>query len=177
MKEDKIRTNGHYDTIAPGYLDLYGEEQISKLEIIRDRLNLRKDEIILDVGCGICLSKDVFQCRVVGLDPSRKMLVHAKNSERATNERRGDYIQAMAEQLPFKNGVFDAVISVTAIHNFDMPERGLEEMKRTRKGQVAITIMKKAKEREKLKKIVESNFKIIEMIEEEKDLIMVCDPK
>jgi ubiquinone/menaquinone biosynthesis C-methylase UbiE len=167
----------HYDVLASGYLELHGEEQFRKLKIIKDHMDDPQDEAILDVGCGIGLSNDVFDCRVVGVDPSREMLLQARSHGLNSNKKKmGDYIQARAENLPIKDKSFNNLVSVTAVHNFENPEVGLKEMRRICGSRAAITIMKKTKYLERLKEMIQKGFKIIELIEEDKDLIIICEP-
>ncbi len=169
-----MKAREHYDAIAPGYSELYGEEQKAKLTIIRYHLNVRKGETLLDVGCGTGLSNRFFQSRIVGIDPSKEMMLQAKKREEG---ERGEYIQCVVEQLPFHDSVFDVVISVTAIHNFTDPEKGLKEMSRVCKARLAITILKKARKRGRLEELVESNFRVIKRVEDAKDIILFCEPK
>lgn len=76
---------------------------------------------ILDVGCGVgvtaCYIAKKIGCRVMGVDIMPKMV--ERSVERAKRERMGDRVEfrvADAQDLPFTNALFDAVIteSVTA---------------------------------------------------------------
>jgi SAM-dependent methyltransferase len=76
---------------------------------------------VLDVGCGagvtpVCLAQQ-HGCRVVGVDISEAMI--ERSQERASREGvvdRAEFRVADAQDLPFEDGLFDAVIteSVTA---------------------------------------------------------------
>jgi arsenite methyltransferase len=76
---------------------------------------------VLDVGCGVGVTPiyiaKKYGCRVVGVDISEKMVEHSQ--ERAGREKVTDRVEfrvADAQDLPFEDDLFDAVIteSVTA---------------------------------------------------------------
>ncbi|MEW6455169.1 MAG: class I SAM-dependent methyltransferase [Acidobacteriota bacterium] len=82
---------------------------------------INKDKHILDVGCGVgkttCYIVKRYDCKVMGVDISQSMI--ERSSERVKREGVEDkvnLIMADAQNLPFKERVFDAVIceSVTA---------------------------------------------------------------
>ena len=71
---------------------------------------------VLDVGCGVGVTPvwiaDKYRCRVVGVDISARMIERSK--ERARKEGLSDTVefrQADAQDLPFDDGAFDAVIT------------------------------------------------------------------
>ena len=83
--------------------------------------HISKDSYVLDVGCGVgatpCYLAKRYGCRVVGVDILEAMV--ARSLERARKEKlldRVDFKVADAQELPFEDGTFDAVIteSVTA---------------------------------------------------------------
>lgn len=83
--------------------------------------HLGKGQYILDVGCGAgvtaCYLAKRYGCRLVGVDISARMIERSR--ERAKKERVADRVEfrvADAQDLPFEDDLFDAVIteSVTA---------------------------------------------------------------
>jgi ubiquinone/menaquinone biosynthesis C-methylase UbiE len=156
----------YYDEIASGYNELHEKEQKAKFRLIKDHLEIKKEDIILDVGYGTGLLSDYFNIRIVGLEPSRGMLRQAKKGERDA-----DYVQGVVEYLPFADRVFDCVICVSALHNFEKPEKGLLEIMRVGRGSGAITVLKKAEKAHELKSLVKGILPIWLEIEEEKDTI------
>lgn len=83
--------------------------------------HIGRDKYVLDVGCGVgatpCFIAKRYNCRVVGVDILEGMVERSK--ERAKRERLLDRVEfkvADAQELPFEDDLFDAVIaeSVTA---------------------------------------------------------------
>jgi ubiquinone/menaquinone biosynthesis C-methylase UbiE len=172
-----IMTN-YYDSIAKGYDELHGEEQLKKLELIGREIQIDsklKDFIkptfkLLDVGCGTGISTGFFKAKdKEGIDPSTKLINIARQ-----NYPMCEFIVGNAEKLPYKNKQFDIVISLTAIQNFDDLEKGLDEIKRVGKNHFILTFLKKSPKREKIEEIITEKFAVAKVIEEEKDFIYFC---
>jgi len=154
----------YYSKIAGSYDRLHEEEQINKLRLISKYLKVREKDLLLDIGCGTGISTRFFKCKSIGIDNSKGMLKKA-----GKNCVFGD-----AESLPFKDKMFDIVISVTAMHNFKDTETSIKEIKRVlkRNGKVAVTLLKKSKNFIKIKRLLLKHFDFIEA-EEEKDVIFI----
>ena len=104
----------------------------------------RQGELILDVGCGRAidgarLSEEGAQ--VVGLEPSRVMLVRAKEYL-AENSAHVVLTQGIGENLPFKSRSFDKVMCKGALDHFISPGKTMEEIARVLKpqGEMIISI-------------------------------------
>ena len=154
-----------YKLTAKGYNELYGEEQKIKHKIIKENLNIKSDDILLDIGCGTGLSSE-FNCNVVGIDQSLELLKQNKNMNK---------ILAKAEHIPFKNKVFDKVISITSMHNFNNIEKSIKEIKRVGKKDFAFSILKKSNKFDFIEKIIKKNFNIRKIIDGKKDWIFICE--
>lgn len=83
--------------------------------------HINKDKYVLDVGCGIgitpCYIAEKYGSRVVGVDLSEKMIERSKErAKRKGAENKVEFRVADAQNLPFEEALFDAVIgeSVTA---------------------------------------------------------------
>lgn len=150
----------YYNKIAKSYDELYGNEQIKKFEIIKK--NFKVNGLVLDIGSGTGISLRYFK-NVVQLDPSKKLL----------DKSSGIRFCGHAENMPFKDKIFDGIISVTALHHCDI-DKAIKEIKRVAKKdcKFAFTILKRAKNFENIRKKLHKNFKLKE-IEEEKDLILL----
>jgi ubiquinone/menaquinone biosynthesis C-methylase UbiE len=153
-----------YKYISKSYNELHEEEQLKKITILKKYLKINEKTTLLDVGCGTGISTFNFHCKVKGIDPSKEMISIAKNKK---------LIQGYAEKLPFKDKSFDIVVSVTAIHNFKDPEKGLDEINRVAKKQIAITLLKKSNNYKKIKDLIYKKLKNIKEIDEEKDTIFI----
>ena len=157
----------YYDKISSGYNELYEEEQIKKLNLIKSKIEIRKGLKLLDVGCGSGISSD-FWCFVVGIDPSMELL-------RINNSKMK--VLGVAEALPFKDGSFDYVVSITSIHNFSDAGKSLNEMLRVGKNYFVFSVLRKSKGFNKIRKLFNDNLKIDDIIEEEKDTIFFCQKR
>ncbi|MFH1133680.1 MAG: class I SAM-dependent methyltransferase [Nanoarchaeota archaeon] len=152
----------YYDTLAPGYDELHGEEQEAKMRLISPFVKGR----VLDVGCGTGISGKFFK-DIVGIDPSGEMIRKAPFPA----------VQGVAEKLPYADKSFDAVICVTALHNTEYPEVAVREMARVSKGRVVITLLRKSPKFDKLQQLVERSFRVERRIDDPHDLLLICKDK
>ena len=42
----------YYNQISKGYDELHGLEQLNKLNVIKNNLNIKNNDLLLDAGCG-----------------------------------------------------------------------------------------------------------------------------
>src|SRR5882672_11054494 len=83
-------------------------------------LRLRGDECVLDAGCGTgkltrLLLQNLPHGRVVGLDLSHNMVMHAQSDLRAEFGDRAQFVTADLLALPFR-GAFDGIFSTASFH-------------------------------------------------------------
>ena len=168
----------YYDGIAKGYDELHGEEQLKKLELIGREIHtdpklkdfIKPNHILLDVGCGTGISTGFFKVKEKhGIDPSTQLINIARN-----NYPYCEFSIGSAEKLKFKDRLFDVVISLTAIQNFDDIDKGLDEIKRVGKNHFILTFLKKSPKHESILESIEKRFDVIKKVEEEKDIIYFC---
>ncbi|MBM4079111.1 MAG: methyltransferase domain-containing protein [Planctomycetes bacterium] len=94
---------------------------------------------VLDIGCGTGNSAVPFLqlgCRVVGMDPSQKMLKLAEDKlRRHTGAFSVQHVDDPFLRIPFDAETFDVVVAAYAIHHLDEPakQRAVREMKRVLK--------------------------------------------
>lgn len=95
---------------------------------------LKDCKYVLDAGTGtgrfaIYLAKKGIN--VVGVDSSREMVAIArKKAEQAGCQQRVQFIVADIEHLPFRDGCFDGVCSITVLIHFARRNRAASEMSR-----------------------------------------------
>ena len=109
---------------------------------LKRMLDLKVTDTVLDVGCG-----DGFWTsrlaqnggRVVGLEPDLKTLGYAQRFHSLPNIT---YVCGVAESLPFRDGAFDKVLSVSCLEHFADPWRGIAEIARVLRpgGRVALSV-------------------------------------
>ena len=132
----KAELREFYDQTADFYERRYREIQLWKYELARRYL--LPCERLLEVGCGTGLYLRELQ-RLAGL------VVGVDFSEGMLRKARGLLVLADAEHLPFRDGVFDQVLSITALQNFPEPLRALAEMNRVLRsgGRLVLSSLKK----------------------------------
>ena len=127
------------------YLELQADMGITKhmggLKATRELIELYhidKSKYVLDVGCGIgttaCYLAKRYGCSVVGVDISEKMIDWSK--ERAKREDVDDRVKFMvedAQNLPFENALFDAVICESVNAFIEDKQRAASEYVRVTK--------------------------------------------
>ncbi len=154
----------NYNILAQGYNELYKEEQIEKLAFIQQKIQIKKSDLLLDIGCGTGISTTYFQCESIGIDPSFEMIQQGKEN----------LILGRAEALPFKDHSFDIILSVTALHNFSNYKKAFHEMKRVlkKKGKIILTLLKQSKNCDKIKKFLLDQIPFT-LYSLEKDLVLI----
>ncbi len=126
-----------YDIINPFFYDE------TMREIVANLVDVKEDCLVLEVGCGTGYTtegilKKLGHGEIVCLDLTWQQLEKAVLKLR---ERKNImFLIGDAENLPFKEDVFDTTISFGAVEYFPNPKRSVQEMSRVAKqgGKVAI---------------------------------------
>ncbi len=142
---EKRRILRSYDEMGGElYDERYKSEQASKYDMILRHSVLSADTLVLDDGCGTGLLLERLQSYSVGIDLSSSLLSMALT--RLSEKGQTFLIQADAEQLPFRNHIFEKVFSVTLIQNTPKPELTFVEIKRVARvgSEAVITALKKS---------------------------------
>ena len=119
--KDKRKIMQRYDVTAEMYDERYAQEQQRKYKKALENVYVA-GKAVLDVGCGSGLFfKEVAAQAglVVGVDVSRKLLLKAKEQGSAFSNVA--VLQADADHLPFKDGLFGAVFAFTVLQNVPKP--------------------------------------------------------
>lgn len=146
MHEPPGRIPLDYDTLADEYAPNRGAHPGVLQALIASGIG--PDTRALDVGCGtgnyaLALRDRTGGC-IIGIDPSRRMLVQARLNDRG---RVVPFVQGAGERLPFAGGTFDFVFSVDVIHHVgDRPAYFREAMRVLRPGGRICTVTDSAED-------------------------------
>jgi ubiquinone/menaquinone biosynthesis C-methylase UbiE len=127
MEARKLELKRLYDKTSDHYDKRYAELQCAKYSAIMKYLP-EQVGCILDLGCGTGLLLGELCKRgrlVVGVDASKEMLKKARGRGGSSC-----LVLADADSLPFRNGVFDCVVSITLLQNMPDPARTVRELER-----------------------------------------------
>ncbi len=165
MKKEILKTKNYYNGIAPGYFELYYNEQIKKINLVREFLP--NNSLILDLGCGGGVLND-FCSNLISFDLSFELLKLNSNHKKVC----GSILN-----LPFRDNSFYFICSFTVFQDLPNVYLGISEIKRVLSsgGTIILSFLKMSSKAEKIVKLLEENFNILKQIEEEKDLIFVCE--
>jgi len=170
----------YYDQSAAVYDAQYYEEQEAKIRVALAELNLTKENLILDAGCGTGLLFPQVAERVklvVGVDISSRIVKEAK--KRVEEYSNTAVIIADTDYTPFPNDIFDAVFAVTLLQNMPEPPQTLNEMKRVTKQNATIvaTGLKKAFSRKEFIRLLRGaglKIKVLRLDENFKEYVAIC---
>lgn len=164
----------YYDSIASGYDELYGEEQLKKLRFaVENGLRVYGKKVI-DVGCGTGLIIEELlrlgAAEVTGIDLSEGMIEIAK--KRLRNNSKVRLMVGNALALPFEDRSFDLCVSFTVLQ--DVPKEYWKafvgECLRV-STEVWITVLKRNKTPQQILKFISRVPNVL--LEETKDYVMV----
>jgi demethylmenaquinone methyltransferase/2-methoxy-6-polyprenyl-1,4-benzoquinol methylase len=112
---------------------------------------------VLEIGCGTgCLSRLIRADVHVCTDPGGPMLAET----RMQTERRKSYVRCVAEDLPFKDGSFDAVVSSFAFRDFMDKRRTFDEVFRVLRPDGKLVIAEVTKTEPASSKLIYWYFKL-----------------
>jgi SAM-dependent methyltransferase len=116
-----------YDTIGVDYSSLRRPDPRIAQAI---HAHLADAASVLNVGAGAG-SYEPAHLKVTAVEPSAAMIRQRPQSNAAV-------VQAVAEELPFRNKCFDASMAVLTVHHWRDVRRGLEEVRRVTRGTIVI---------------------------------------
>lgn len=116
-----------YDEIGLNYAELR-KPDARIAHAIRNVLGAAKTVLNVGAGTGSYEPNDL---TVTAIEPSMEMI-------RKRPPDKAHAIQASADDLPFKDKVFDAAMAVLTIHHWSDKEAGLREMRRVTRGRIVL---------------------------------------
>jgi SAM-dependent methyltransferase len=124
---------------ADGYHDFFGSITTRVIEQLLDAADVERQVRVLDVGSGpgyVAAACAVRGAEVVGVDVAAEMVSLARRLQPELEFRQGD-----AEQLPFAEGSFDAVLGNFLVLHVGRPDRVAAELARVlaSDGRLALT--------------------------------------
>jgi ubiquinone/menaquinone biosynthesis C-methylase UbiE len=117
------------------------------MNVIESHLDGGSVGTILDLGCGTGRFSDTlakrFGARVVGLDPSEKMLQQARRKRSGALVH---YERGAAEAIPIADGMIDMIFMSMSFHHFRDPERAASECRRVLRADGTVVVRNGTKE-------------------------------
>jgi SAM-dependent methyltransferase len=123
MNRKESRTRPSVGSVPATYFDVQAYWGVTKhmggrraTDELIEMCGINADSLVLEVGCGVGVTTSFLAgrvgCRVAAVDRNLMMLSRAGDrARREGNDARLMLVCAEAEHLPFREGVFDAVIS------------------------------------------------------------------
>ncbi len=150
---NKIRQKRFYDS----YSKEYNKNELGGIEPNKRRKNIIERRIqimtgmsnvipsfkVLEVGCGTGIytfEMTKYSNNIFGLDISRGMLKEARMKINNFTPNNLVFVQGDAENIPFKDSLFDCVISINMLEHLDNAQKSMKEMKRVMKNDGKLTI-------------------------------------
>lgn len=135
--EEQVKRD-YYDLVGQWNLPIVHMGGLAATDELLALLQVKESDRVLDVGCGTgftaCQIARTYNCRVVGIDISGKMIERSK--ERVQKERLQDKVEfqvADVTQLPFDDDSFDVLIMESFLNILEGPniiKKALKEISR-----------------------------------------------
>lgn len=109
----------------------------------KDAIASKRAGVMLDLACGpaMLLASLASTMRLsVGVDVTPKMIQMARATCRAASSANTQFVESLAERLPFATAAFDCVVTRLSIHHFPDPLVVLREVKRVLKSDGLLVI-------------------------------------
>lgn len=165
MKKES-KTLHYYDGISQGYKNLYHQEQIQKINLIKEFLPKKGNLLDLGSGDGVLNQFIDKKVNLISFDLSFELLKLNPNKNK---------IQGSIINFPFKDNSFDYISSFTVFQDLPDVKKGIQEAKRVlkNKGIFILSFLHIARDVKILLEEIKNNFEIIKEIKEEKDYIFL----
>ena len=128
----------------------HGPEVLDQwMNVLASHVDADRVDTIVDLGCGTGRFSEAlavrFGARVVGIDPSAKMLARAREKRRVS---RVHYQRGHAEAIPLMSGAVDVIFMSMSFHHFTDPDLAIRECRRVLRADG--TVMVRTGTREKI---------------------------
>jgi len=133
-----------YDVHSLFYDATFGRLVKRRIERAINHMNIRPDDLILDLGIGTGVSLNYYPLdrgRVIGVDLSAGMLREARKKIRERGLSRAAVFQANALELPFADSTFDHVFISHVISVVSNPYKLVQEAQRVARPGARIVIV------------------------------------
>ena len=153
---NKREVQKSYDELGGRLYNLRYEEEQSRKYNAAILLTLpKRDDLLLDNGCGTGMFLRRLDSPCVGLDFTAVVLSDAKQKLKLNHH----LVKGDSEHLPFRKRIFQGIYAITLIQNLPDKESAISEMKRVSKAQstLFITALKVAFSKEYLAVLLERN--------------------
>jgi len=144
--EDVYSVEHYGPTFRQIYADTFGDEYAEEvdacgfttktdLENLKDRLELKQDELLGDLACGrggngLYIAREL-GVRLKGLDLSEKAVATAqKRIDSFGMQHRAEFVSGDIRELPYKNDEFDAALCVDTLYMVPDKRAALHEIAR-----------------------------------------------
>jgi ubiquinone/menaquinone biosynthesis C-methylase UbiE len=131
-------------TPATNFMFLFcGGVRNARREVL-EKLEIKDNDMILETGMGagenlLWINQKASDITIYGIDIQKQMMIHCMNNLKHWNIKAEIY-RADAEQLPFKDEIFDVVFHLGAINLFTDKKKAINEMIRVAKPGTKIVI-------------------------------------
>lgn len=171
MGKTEVKTINYYDGISRGYKNLYHDEQIKKILLVKSFLPENGNLVDLGSGDGVLNQFVNKSVNLVSFDISSELLKLNSNNNK---------VQASIMNLPIKDNSVDFLCSFSVFQDLPNVSKGVSEVRRVLKndGVGIISFLKVSSKFDEICSLIEKNFDVVEVIESDiKDIIFVFKSK
>lgn len=131
--KDKILDNA----VMFNLVRMFTDSRSHNLNMIKKALNLRKNDKMLDVGCGLGNFSKVTDGKYIGIDMNPSFIKFAKKHYSTKSKK---FMVADATKLEFKNKSFDKSMFISMLHHFpnNDADKALKEIQRVTKDYLVV---------------------------------------